>query len=71
MNIKLKVFSILTIISLLTLTKTYSDDDFSKIEYKANPLTKSLYMLKGAGGNITWPYKLKGRFTEIFDNASR
>src|SRR5689334_882608 len=30
-----------------------SDDDYSKIEFKVTPLTKSIYMLEGAGGNIT------------------
>ena len=30
-----------------------ADDEFSKVEFKAKALTKSIYMLEGAGGNIT------------------
>lgn len=31
----------------------HAEDEFEKINFKETPLTKSLYMLEGAGGNIT------------------
>lgn len=41
------------IISIFTFKSVFADGDFSKEVMKATPLTSSLYMLEGAGGNIT------------------
>jgi len=38
---------------LLSFRVAFADDDFSKEVVKATPLTSTLYMLEGAGGNIT------------------
>ncbi len=42
-----------TLILLFAPSVFAADDDFSKIEVKATALTSSIYMLEGAGGNIT------------------
>jgi len=45
--------NILLILSLTYSKMSFSDDEFSKVEFKAKAITKSIYMLEGAGGNIT------------------
>lgn len=49
----MKVFSSILIAGILVSQIGIADDDFSKEVVKATPLTSSLYMLEGAGGNIT------------------
>lgn len=40
-------------LALLSVQTSFADDDFSKEVVRSTPLTSSLYMLEGAGGNIT------------------
>lgn len=49
----MKIFSSILIAAFLISQVGVADDDFSKEVVKATPLTSSLYMLEGAGGNIT------------------
>jgi len=48
----MKIFGFLLGLTLF-IQSTVADDDFSKEVVKSTPLTSSLYMLEGAGGNIT------------------
>ena len=45
--------SLIFFITILVCPLGFADDDFSKEFFKATSLTPSLYMLEGAGGNIT------------------
>lgn len=44
---------IATVLTTCSLQFAWADDDFEKEVVKATPLSQSLYMLEGAGGNIT------------------
>lgn len=45
--------TILFIVAVLSFQFAVGNDDFSKEVVKSTPLTSSLFMLEGAGGNIT------------------
>lgn len=49
----MKFNTLIMAFSLILSLTTHADDDFSKIEFKSKELTKSIFMLEGAGGNIT------------------
>jgi cyclase len=42
----------LSLISVLLLAPAVAQQDFSKVEIKTTPVSKNVYMLEGAGGNI-------------------
>lgn len=41
------------VLNSLCINKTYSNEGFDKVQYNTTQVTSSIFMLEGAGGNIT------------------
>lgn len=48
----MKTLPIITLIAGLTASSSVAQQDFSKVEIKVIPVSKNIYLLEGAGGNI-------------------